>query len=83
MQIGGMQVIVLLTSKYSVHRSCTLGFRGTRVSYQFNIQHYVRRNMPLVHFCTSMLLIPEEQEYFHPHVTPVPQTTNSLERRAA
>jgi hypothetical protein len=30
-----------------------------------------------------MLLIPEEQEYFHPHVTPVPETTNSSERRAA
>ncbi len=46
----------------SVHMYCTLGFRGTRVSYQFKIRHYVCRNVPLVHFCTSMLLIPEEQE---------------------
>jgi hypothetical protein len=80
---------------YSVHKSCTLGFRGTGASYQFNIGHYVCRNVPLLHFCTSMLIIPEEQEYFHPHVahqeqeyfhphvTPVPQMTNSLERRAA
>jgi hypothetical protein len=66
----------------SVHKSCRLGFRGTGVSYQFNIQHYECRNVPLVHFCTSILVNPGYQEYFHRHVTPIPQKTNSLERRA-
>jgi hypothetical protein len=54
-----------------------------RVSYQLNIQHYVCRNVPLVHFCTSMLLIPGYQEYFYRHVRTIPQRTNSLEQRAA
>jgi hypothetical protein len=63
---------------YSVHKSCRLGFRGTRVSYQFNIRHYVCRNVPLLHFCMSILLIPGYQEYFHRHVTPIPQTSNSF-----
>ncbi len=57
--------------QYSVHRSCTLGFRGTRVSYQFNIRHYVCRNVPLVHLCTSILLIPGYCKDFHRHVTPI------------
>jgi hypothetical protein len=61
----------LPTRYYSVHKSCTLDFRGTRVSYQFNIRHYVCRNVPLVHFCTRMLLIPGYHEYFDRHVTPI------------
>jgi hypothetical protein len=82
---GGMSATLTWNStNYSMHKSCTLGFHGTRVSYQFNIRHYVCRNVPpLVHFCTSMLLISGYQEYFHHHVTPIPQTANSLERRAA
>ena len=54
-----------------MHISHTLGFRGTGVSYQFNIRHYVCRNVPLVHFSTSMLLIPGFPKYFHRHVTPI------------
>jgi hypothetical protein len=56
---------------YSVHKSCTLGFHGTRVSYQYNIRLYVCRNVPLVHFSTSMLLIPGHRIDFHRHVTPI------------
>jgi hypothetical protein len=57
--------------EYSLHKSCTLGFHGTRVSYQFNIRPYICRDVPLVHFSTSMLLIPGYRIDFHHHVTPI------------
>jgi hypothetical protein len=54
-----------------MRKSCRLGFRGRGVSYQFNMRRYVCRNVPLVHFCTSILLIPGSHEDSHHHVTPI------------
>ena len=50
-----------------MHKSCTLGFRGTRVSYQFNIRHYVCRNSTTGTFLYDILLNPGFQDNCHYH----------------